>query len=73
MPGQDRVGSHDRRHLTQHFSAEDLALNGEAPAFLVREANPLPLELGLQDPILLLDVGDYVILLPVDPAGQSDK
>ena len=31
------------------------------------------LRLILQDPVLFLNVGDHVLLLPVDPAGKSHE
>ncbi len=37
------------------------------------EADPFALELVLKDPILFLYVGDHVVLLPIDPAGQSHQ
>ncbi len=71
VPGQDGVGRHDGRHVTKHFPAQGLALDRQAPAFVVREANPLAFELAPQDSILFLDVGDDVLLMTVDPASQS--
>ncbi len=73
MPGQDRIGRNDRRDLLQHSWTEDLALDCEAPAFFVGEADPFALELVPENPILFLDVSDHVVLLPVDPASQSDQ
>ncbi len=43
----------------------------QAPAFVIREANPLAFELAAEDSILFLDVCDCVLLMTVDPASQS--
>jgi hypothetical protein len=40
-------------------------------AFIVGESDPFSLKLALGDSVLLLDVGDRVLLLPVEPAGHG--
>ena len=73
IPGQNGVRRDDRHDLAGDFPFQGLPLYRQASAFIVGEPNPLPLEHVLQDTVLLLDVGDHVLLLPVDPASQRHK
>ena len=73
MPAQDRVRRHDRTNLAEHLPAQSLPSHGQAPAFIVGETNPPALGFALDDPVLLLDVGDDVLLVAVDPTGQRHK
>ena len=50
-----------------------IPVDRQVSPFTVGEPNPLTLELVLQGPVLLLNVDDYVLLLPVESAGQSHE
>ncbi len=52
-----------RRVLTESVTA----------AFIVGEPNPLAHEPVVQDPVLLLDVRDHVLLMPVHPAREGHE
>lgn len=42
-----------------------------APTLIIGEAIPLAFELGFEDPVLVLNVGNYVELMPVHPVRQT--
>ncbi len=44
-----------------------------ASASVIGKANPPTLELAFENPVLFLDVGDHVLLVPVDPARQRNQ
>ena len=50
-----------------------LVLDRQASAFAVREPNPPPLEFVLENPVFLLDVRDYVLLMPVHPPREGHE
>ncbi|MHC5109630.1 MAG: hypothetical protein ACYTHJ_07105 [Planctomycetota bacterium] len=68
MPGQDCVRRYDCCHFVEQFATEDLSFDRQASALIVRESYPLTLQLGLQDFVFFLEIGDYVLLLAVNPA-----
>ena len=46
----------------------------EATAFRVGQAEPAPTELGFEDAVFLLEVGDDLLLVTLHPAGHhGDK
>ena len=55
------------------FDGWEIPVDRQVSPFIVGEPNPLTLELVLQGPVLLLNVDDYVLLLPVESAGQSHE
>ena len=72
MPSQNSVWRYDGRNLSKHPSSQRFALHRQTSALIIREANSLALEFRLENPVLFLDVGNYVELMPVDPAGQAN-
>jgi hypothetical protein len=57
--------------LKEAFSANLLGLRREPSTLLISEAEPLPAELLTQGSIFLLEIFDYVLLVPIDPASED--
>jgi hypothetical protein len=55
------------------MTAEDLAFHGQATALVVGEAEPSRSVRCAPDPVLLEQVVDDRLLLPVDPAGEEEN
>jgi hypothetical protein len=74
VPAQERVWSREGRHRFEAWVAKRVGEHREATAFRVRQAQPAARELGFQDTISLDEVGDYLLLVPLDPPGDhSDQ
>ena len=73
VPAQDRVGCHDTGHVRQAASAENAAFHGQAAALVVGEAQPSGSVRGAEDPVLLEQVVDDRLLLPVNPARDQQE
>ena len=71
VPAQDRVGGHEGRDLPQDPSTEAVALRGEASALVVGPPKAAASQLGPEDPVLLYQVLDDVLLVAVDPSGEG--
>ena len=54
-------------------SAENVAFHGQAAALVVGEAQPSGSVRGAEDPVLLEQVVDDRLLLPVDPARDQQE
>ena len=63
VPSEDRVGRHDGRDLPQDPSAESASPRREAPALVIGQPEAAPLQLLLQDAVLLYQVLDNVLLV----------
>jgi len=70
MPGQDGVGSDNRRDLSQDLSPEQLAFRGYAATLVVRQTETLLAELLPKDAVLLLEEINDVLLVLIDPARE---
>ena len=73
MPAQDRVRRDNRRTLCQEAPANALALRREMTTLFVREPEPSPIELPLEDAVLFKEVLQDLLLLAVDPSRQREK
>ncbi len=72
MPAEQRVGGDQRLDLSEGLAPECPGLCGQAAALAVREPEPPRSELLSKDAVLLLEIGDDVALVLVDPSGQGD-
>jgi hypothetical protein len=72
VPGQQRIGRDDAGEATQGGSAKNLGPDRESAPLVVRQPNPSLAELLPQDPVLLAEVLDDVLLPVIDPAGNSE-
>jgi hypothetical protein len=73
MPRQDGVGRHQRRHFLQGTTADGFAFNGEPSALVICQAEPSLAYLLFEGSILLAEVLDDGLLVPVDSAGQRGE
>src|SRR5882762_11306007 len=73
IPPQDRVRCDDAGYAREPTAAEDLAFHGQAAALVVREAEPSGSERCAKNPVLLEQVVNDCLLLPVDPAGEEEN
>ena len=55
------------------WRAEDLAFHGQAPSLIVGEAQSSGTVRRAEDTVLLEQVGDDRLQLPVDPAGEQKE
>lgn len=52
---------------------KELRIDRQPSAFVVREANPRPHQLGLENPVPLLEVRDHVLLMPIHPVRDGHE
>ena len=71
IPPQDGVGCHDTSDGRELPTAEDLALYGQPTSLVIREAETSGTVCGAEDAILLQQVVNDRLLLPIDPAGEQ--
>src|SRR5262249_16446470 len=72
IPPQDRVGCDDADDDRKPTATEDFAFDRQAAALVVGEADPSGSLRGAQDAVLLEEVVNDRLLLPVDPAGEEE-
>ena len=65
MPAQNRIGRHNRRHLSQQTTAETSPPPRQTAALLVTESESSARELTPQDAVLLDQIGDDPLLLVI--------
>jgi hypothetical protein len=73
VPSPDRVGGHDGRDLPQDPAIESATFRGEASALIVGQPGAPPRQLASEDPVLLHEVLDHVLLMAVDPAREGHE
>jgi hypothetical protein len=75
MPAQDRVRCHDRGNPTQQPSAEPMPFRCETGALVILQAQAMALQLLSENAVLLYEVLDHVLLVPINPSsdGQEQK
>lgn len=72
MPPQQGVGADDRGHYRKQLVAELLGPDCESAALLVVESQTPIAELLSQHLVLFAEIVNDVLLLLVEPAGESD-
>ena len=74
IPAQEGLGRHKRGELFQTLAPERVGQRRKAAAFGIGEAQPTPTEVGFEDAVFLKEVGDDLLLVPLEPAGDhGDK
>ncbi len=73
MPAQKRVGPDDLGQFAEAFSAQHLALDGQASTLVVVEQNAALAERFSEYLILSQKILDRVLLVSVDPTGQDQE
>ena len=72
MPGQEGFRCDDTGDFSQEFPAERLTLYREPPPLVIREAKLPPAKPSFEDFVLLEQVDDRGLLLPLDPTSNGD-
>jgi hypothetical protein len=70
MPAENRVRRDNRRNLCQKPTTEPRAEGSQVPPFVVGQPHALVAQLRLQDPVLLAQVLDHLVLLALEPADE---
>ena len=70
VPAQEGIGRREGRHLFEALATERVGERREAAAFGVGQAQPAATELGFEDAIFLKEIGDDLLLVPLEPAGN---
>ena len=73
IPMEDGVGGHDSGDVCEAAPAEDLAFHGQAAPLVIGEAKPSGTVRGAEDTVLLEQVVNDRLLIPVDPAGEEKQ
>jgi hypothetical protein len=73
VPSQDRVGRHDGRDLSQDPAAGPAPLRREASTLIVAQPEAASRQLPLEDPVLLYQVFDDVLLVTVNPTRERHQ
>ena len=70
MPAQNRVGRDDRRDVGQHLSTQPLSASREPPTLRIGQPQAPADELTPKYSVFLNQIGDDVLLLVSQPAGE---
>src|SRR5712691_6319240 len=70
VPTQEGIGRGEGGELFEALTAQWIRQCGETAALGVGKTEPAAAVLGFEDAILLLKVGDHLLLVPIDPAGD---
>ena len=74
VPAQEGVWRGNRSKLFKALATKRVGERREATAFRVGQTEPAPTELGFEDAVFLLEVGDDLLLVTLHPAGHhGDK
>ena len=73
VPAQDRIRCHDAGDVRETLPSEGLPFHGESAPLVVGEANASRAVCRAEDPVLLQQVLDDVLLLSIDPAGEQQE
>lgn len=73
VPAQEGLRGGNRGHLLQACAAERVGHCREAAAFGVGQMQPATAEMGFEDAVFCLQVGDDLLLITVDPASEHGE
>jgi hypothetical protein len=73
MPTQNGSWGDQSGNLSEHPSTEDLAFDGQATSLVVVEQNAFLAQLFFEHLIFSSQVLDDVLLMAIDPTGQTDQ
>ena len=73
MPSQNRVRRDDRGDLAQRLAPESLSTHGQPTSLIIGEPEPAAAQLAPQDSILFHQIRHDVLLVPIEPAGESGQ
>ena len=69
-PAQEGVRRGKRGDLCEARAPERVGERGEAAAFCVGQVQPAPAKLGFQDTVFLDEIGENLLLVTLEPAGD---
>ena len=72
VPTQDRIRGDDARDLRQDLSAEFVTAHSESTTLGVRQAKRPRAQVFSEDPILLPEIVDQIVLVTVHPASERE-
>ena len=72
MPGEQRIGCHQRLEFIKCPATQHFGLHGQAYPLFIGESKPLPFQLRFENTVLLDKIVDDRLLVPTEPAGQGD-
>ena len=73
VPSQDRIRREQSTHFFESFSSKDPAFDRQSTALVVVQHDPLVAVRFLEHLVLGSQVFDHFLLLPIDPACQTDQ
>ena len=73
VPAHEGIGGGNRGHLWETCATEWMGQRRKAAVFYVGQAQPSAAELGFEDAILFLEIGDDVLLVTVNPTGECGE
>ena len=73
VPAKDRLRGGDTSDLRQDLPAEFLASHGESTALGVGQAKRSRAQVLPEDPILLPEIRDHIVLVAVHPASEREN
>jgi hypothetical protein len=56
----------------ESLAPERVGQRGEVTAFCVHETEPAAIELSFENAVFLLEIGDDLLLVPLEPASNHD-
>ena len=73
MPAHQRIGGDERGDSVERPSPEELGLRRQATTLIVSQPELPATKLLFEDPVLLDQVGDNVLLMPMHPARNRQQ
>ena len=73
MPTHQCVRGHERGDRLVRPAPEALGLRRQSTALIVGQPELAAMHLLLEDPVLLDQVGDHILLMPMHPAGDRQQ
>src|SRR5262245_31339494 len=70
VPPQKGVGGDNRGNLLQTFAAKRVSQRSKPAAFGIRQAQSVATELGFEDTVFLMQIGDNLLLVPLEPPSD---
>jgi len=72
MPSHDGVGCDNGADLREYLVAECFTKNCKSSALIIGKPDSITTELFSKDPVLLLEIIDYSLLLFIEDASNDD-
>ena len=73
VPSQQSIGRDDGRDIRQHFSGDQAGFGCQTAPLFIREPKPTGSEVSTENPVLLPQVRNRVLLLLIHPARDCNE